>query len=118
MKLYNIRLEVMQTIEKSMDELLKKYLKPIEENWQPSDLLPELQGRLPIRVELRALGAEVFGYLPRDAHVVRMDERAKVLSYRMTSQCASGSGQFLEHHRERTTVESVEVLDRAAQAPK
>ncbi|MCC7033984.1 MAG: benzoyl-CoA reductase subunit D [Acidobacteria bacterium] len=28
---------------------------------------------------------------------VRMDERAKVLGYRMTSQCASGSGQFLEN---------------------
>jgi benzoyl-CoA reductase subunit D len=28
---------------------------------------------------------------------VRMDARAKVLSYRMTSQCASGSGQFLEN---------------------
>jgi len=41
MKLLNIRLEVMQTIEKSMEDLLKKYLKPIEENWQPSDLLPE-----------------------------------------------------------------------------
>lgn len=40
MKLINIRLEVMQTIEKSMDELLKKYLKPIETNWQPSELLP------------------------------------------------------------------------------
>jgi len=26
-----------------------------------------------------------------------MDDRAKVLSYRMTSQCASGSGQFLEN---------------------
>ena len=26
-----------------------------------------------------------------------MDERAKVLAYRMTSQCASGSGQFLEN---------------------
>ena len=29
--------------------------------------------------------------------VIRMDERGKVLSYRMTSQCASGSGQFLEN---------------------
>jgi benzoyl-CoA reductase subunit D len=29
--------------------------------------------------------------------VVRMDERAKVTGYRMTSQCASGSGQFLEN---------------------
>jgi benzoyl-CoA reductase subunit D len=28
---------------------------------------------------------------------VLLDERAKVLSYRMTSQCASGSGQFLEN---------------------
>ncbi len=28
---------------------------------------------------------------------VRMDERGKVLDYRMTSQCASGSGQFLEN---------------------
>jgi benzoyl-CoA reductase subunit D len=31
------------------------------------------------------------------ARAVLMDERAKVLSYRMTSQCASGSGQFLEN---------------------
>ncbi len=36
-----MRLEVMQTIDKSMDDLLVKYLKPIEENWQPSDLLPD-----------------------------------------------------------------------------
>ena len=28
---------------------------------------------------------------------VKMDERGKVLDYRMTSQCASGSGQFLEN---------------------
>ena len=41
MSLSNIRLEVMQTIEKSMDELVAKYLKPIEENWQPSDFLPD-----------------------------------------------------------------------------
>lgn len=31
------------------------------------------------------------------ARAVKMDERAKVLGYRMTSQCASGSGQFLEN---------------------
>ncbi len=41
MKLSNVRLEVMQTIEKSMDEILEKYLKPVEEYWQPSDLLPD-----------------------------------------------------------------------------
>ena len=28
---------------------------------------------------------------------ILLDERAKVLGYRMTSQCASGSGQFLEN---------------------
>ncbi|HEU4418882.1 MAG TPA: benzoyl-CoA reductase subunit D [Planctomycetota bacterium] len=31
------------------------------------------------------------------ARAVLMDERAKVLGHRMTSQCASGSGQFLEN---------------------
>ena len=31
----------METIGKSMDDLLDKYLKPIEQNWQPSDLLPD-----------------------------------------------------------------------------
>ncbi len=31
------------------------------------------------------------------ARAVSMDERGKVLSYKMTSQCASGSGQFLEN---------------------
>ncbi|MFT5723141.1 MAG: acyl-[acyl-carrier-protein] desaturase [Bacteroidia bacterium] len=37
----NIRLEVMQTIEKSIDGLVAKYLQPIEKNWQPSDFLPD-----------------------------------------------------------------------------
>jgi benzoyl-CoA reductase subunit D len=31
------------------------------------------------------------------AKAMLIDERSKVLSYRMTSQCASGSGQFLEN---------------------
>lgn len=31
------------------------------------------------------------------ARAIKMDERARVLGYRMTSQCASGSGQFLEN---------------------
>lgn len=31
----------MQTIEQQMDGLLTKYLKPIEENWQPADFLPD-----------------------------------------------------------------------------
>ncbi|MEP0986657.1 acyl-ACP desaturase [Ekhidna sp.] len=41
MNLNNVRREVMKTLEKSMDELLDKYLKPIEEIWQPSDILPD-----------------------------------------------------------------------------
>jgi benzoyl-CoA reductase subunit D len=31
------------------------------------------------------------------ARAVAMDDRGRVLNYRMTSQCASGSGQFLEN---------------------
>jgi benzoyl-CoA reductase subunit D len=31
------------------------------------------------------------------ARAIRFDERARVLEYRMTSQCASGTGQFLEN---------------------
>ncbi len=31
------------------------------------------------------------------ARAMRIDERAKVIQYRMTSQCASGTGQFLEN---------------------
>jgi benzoyl-CoA reductase subunit D len=31
------------------------------------------------------------------ARAVKMDDRSRVLGYRMTSQCASGSGQFLEN---------------------
>lgn len=31
------------------------------------------------------------------ARAIRIDERGRVLGYRMTSQCASGSGQFIEN---------------------
>jgi len=31
------------------------------------------------------------------ARAMRIDERSRILAYRMTSQCASGSGQFLEN---------------------
>ena len=37
----NIRLEVMKTLEKKVEELIQTYLIPIEEIWQPSDLLPD-----------------------------------------------------------------------------
>lgn len=42
-----------------------------------------------------ATGALDMGAL--HARAVRMDARAKVLGYAMTSQCASGSGQFIEN---------------------
>jgi acyl-[acyl-carrier-protein] desaturase len=41
MTFINKRHEVMMEIEKSMSDLMLKYLKPIEENWQPSDFLPD-----------------------------------------------------------------------------
>lgn len=44
MALENIRLEVMQTVEKSIDKFVDDYLIPVEEIWQPSDLLPNSQG--------------------------------------------------------------------------
>jgi benzoyl-CoA reductase subunit D len=50
---------------------------------------------------------------------VLMDERAKVLSYRMTSQCASGSGQFLENicRYLGVTIDEIGPLSLLAQAP-
>ena len=40
MALNNIRLEVMQFLEKSVDSFVDQFLIPIEKIWQPSDLLP------------------------------------------------------------------------------
>ncbi len=50
---------------------------------------------------------------------VRMDAHAKVLSYRMTSQCASGSGQFLENIARYlgVTLEEIGALSQQGQAP-
>ena len=44
MKLKNVRLEVMQTVEKKIDSYIDQYLMPVDEIWQPSDLLPNFQG--------------------------------------------------------------------------
>ncbi|GMV41313.1 MAG: hypothetical protein AMXMBFR64_30290 [Myxococcales bacterium] len=50
---------------------------------------------------------------------VSMDDRAKVLGYRMTSQCASGSGQFLENIARYlgVSLEEVGTLSQQADAP-
>ena len=40
----NIRLEVMQFIEKDIDKFVDEYLIPVETIWQPSDFLPNSEG--------------------------------------------------------------------------
>jgi benzoyl-CoA reductase subunit D len=53
------------------------------------------------------------------ARAMRIDEKSRVLGYRMTSQCASGSGQFLENVARYLGValEEVGSLSRQASSP-
>ena len=44
MSIQNIRLEVMQLLEKKIDSFMEEFLIPVEKIWQPTDLLPNLQG--------------------------------------------------------------------------
>ncbi|GAA4803057.1 acyl-ACP desaturase [Litoribaculum gwangyangense] len=44
MSLKNVRLEVMQFLEKDVESLIEKYLIPIEKIWQPADFLPNSEG--------------------------------------------------------------------------
>lgn len=66
MKLKNIRLEVMQTVEKEVDSYIDKYLIPVEEIWQPTDLLPNFQSEnyieeiQQIREESKELGYDFW----------------------------------------------------------
>jgi len=39
--IHQVRIEVMKTIESQVPDFMDKFLMPIEENWQPSDLLPD-----------------------------------------------------------------------------
>jgi acyl-[acyl-carrier-protein] desaturase len=41
MSIQNVRLEVMQFLEKNIDTFVENYLIPVEKIWQPSDLLPD-----------------------------------------------------------------------------
>lgn len=72
MALKNIRLEVMQTVEKSIDSFVDKYLIPVEDIWQPTDLLPNLQGDdymdkiLQIREEAKELSYDFWVVLVGD----------------------------------------------------
>lgn len=43
MSIKNVRLEVMQFLEKNIDTFVENYLIPVDTIWQPSDLLPDSQ---------------------------------------------------------------------------
>jgi benzoyl-CoA reductase subunit D len=54
-----------------------------------------------------------------NGRAIYIDERGKVLSYKMTSQCASGSGQFLENIARYlgVAVEEIGPLSKSARTP-
>lgn len=54
-----------------------------------------------------------------NGRAIYIDERGKVLSYKMTSQCASGSGQFLENIARYlgVAVEEIGPLSRTSKSP-
>ncbi|MHB8667185.1 MAG: benzoyl-CoA reductase subunit D [Burkholderiales bacterium] len=54
-----------------------------------------------------------------NGRAIYIDERGKVLAYKMTSQCASGSGQFLENIARYlgVAVEEIGPLSKSAQTP-
>ncbi|NJN40205.1 MAG: benzoyl-CoA reductase subunit D [Gammaproteobacteria bacterium] len=54
-----------------------------------------------------------------NGRAIRVDERGKVLAYKMTSQCASGSGQFLENIARYlgVAVEEIGTLSKTSQEP-
>ncbi|HNP31847.1 MAG TPA: acyl-ACP desaturase [Flavobacterium sp.] len=64
----NMRLEVMQFLEKSIDTFVDDFLIPVEKIWQPSDLLPDTQSEtfLDDVIELREIAKD----LPYDFWVV------------------------------------------------
>ena len=43
MAIDNIRLEVMQLLEKKIESFIDTYLIPIDQVWQPTDFLPDSQ---------------------------------------------------------------------------
>ncbi|KOS06915.1 fatty acid desaturase [Flavobacterium akiainvivens] len=68
MSIKNIRLEVMQFLEKNIDSFVDEYLIPVEKIWQPTDLLPDSQNETFFE-EVREL-REIAKDLPYDFWVV------------------------------------------------
>ncbi len=68
----NIRLEVMQFLEKNVDSFVEQFLIPVEKIWQPSDLLPnsESENFLEEVKELREIAKD----LPYDFWVVMVGD--------------------------------------------
>lgn len=68
MALHNVRLEVMKQLETKIDMFVDKFLVPVEQTWQPTDLLPNSQEEtfMDEVTELRELAKE----LPYDFWVV------------------------------------------------
>ena len=68
MSIKNIRLEVMQFLEKNVDSFVDQFLIPVEKIWQPSDLLPNSEDEKFIEevIELREIAKD----LPYDFWVV------------------------------------------------
>jgi benzoyl-CoA reductase subunit D len=68
-------------------------------------------------LEPRARAVVDIGAL--NGRAIYIDERGKVLSYKMTSQCASGSGQFLENIARYlgVAVEEIGTLSKSAASP-
>ncbi len=46
MSIKNVRLEVMQLLEKDIDTFVDKYLIPVDTIWQPSDFLPDSEMKI------------------------------------------------------------------------
>jgi acyl-[acyl-carrier-protein] desaturase len=68
MSIKNIRIEVMQFLEKNIDTFVENYLVPVEKIWQPSDLLPDSQSES-FPEDLKEL-REIAKDLPYDFWVV------------------------------------------------
>lgn len=68
MSIKNVRLEVMQLLEKNIDSFVENYLIPVETIWQPSDLLPDSQNEN-FYEEIKEL-REIAKDLPYDFWVV------------------------------------------------
>lgn len=68
MSIKNVRLEVMQFLEKNIDHFVEQYLLPIEKIWQPTDLLPNSENETFLE-EVKEL-REIAKDLPYDFWVV------------------------------------------------